>query len=67
MHCGKCDSPIAKCTCPDLNDRMRTVSDKGGFVANRWCAKCDSYYARCFCAEPEWMMRADGELSPLPA
>lgn len=66
MICGKCDTDLKGCTCPDLAERMREVSGPGGAVAARWCASCDNHYARCYCAEPDWMMRVDGKLEPLP-
>jgi len=66
MFCMKCNKELEECQCPDLAERMRELSDEGGFMAARWCAKCDNHYARCYCAEPEWMVRMDGKLQPFP-
>lgn len=66
MFCSQCNTEIEKCTCPDLADRMRVLSGVGGAIAARWCAACDDHYAVCRCASPEWKMRVDGKLEPLP-
>ena len=66
MYCGKCDHPVEHCTCGDITERMREVTGVGGHVASRWCAKCNKHYAECKCSEPNWMLRADGKLGPLP-
>ncbi len=66
MTCNQCGAAdLMSCTCEDLNARMRFVTD-GADVAARWCAKCDRHYARCGCTEPDWKLRADGKLGPLP-
>lgn len=66
MTCNKCGTTLEKCTCPDLAEKMRRLSGPGGPVAARWCRECDNHYARCYCREPDWMMRFDGKLTPLP-
>jgi len=50
---------------PD-QEAMRKLSGKGGPIAARWCANCDSHYEYCECAEPDWKLRNEGELGPLP-
>lgn len=66
MICMKCNSELESCTCKELADKMRDLSGSDGAMAARWCAKCDNHYARCYCAEPDWKMRVNGELHPLP-
>lgn len=67
MFCRKCNTELEDCTCPDLEKRMRRVTDPGGHVAARWCARCDHHYARCRCEAPVWRLRADGQLVDHPA
>lgn len=66
MSCNQCGAEsLEKCSCKDLDDRMRKITD-GKYVAAKWCATCDHHYARCFCVEPDWKLRADGKLGPMP-
>jgi len=66
MYCTVCNNELEKCKCPGLAENMRGLSGEGGFLASRWCAKCDNHYSRCFCVDPDWKMRSDGKLYPLP-
>lgn len=66
MHCDRCDKALERCTCGGITERMRRLSDTGGPVAARWCAKCDHHYAECDCKEPDWKLRMNGQLGPLP-
>lgn len=66
MYCGKCDKAFELCACGGITERMRRLTGPGGHVASRWCCKCDKHYADCKCASPEWRMRCEGKLGPLP-
>jgi hypothetical protein len=48
------------------NETMRELCGQGGPLAARWCAKCDSHYDYCKCTEPDWKLRSNGKLGPLP-
>lgn len=61
-----CAKYLHDCTCEDLAERMRTWTSSEGTGYSRWCAKCDQHYCRCECTEPKWMIRQNGELTPLP-
>ncbi len=52
-------------TRPD-NEHMRKLSGPGGPLAARWCARCDSHYEYCKCKEPDWKLRNEGKLGPMP-
>ncbi len=67
MFCTKCQNDLDDCTCPDLAERMRGLSGPGGFTVARWCGACDQHYAVCRCEVPDWRLRSDGVLRPLPA
>jgi hypothetical protein len=53
MYCNKCQKDIADCTCPDIDDRLASLT---GTMIYRKCKKCGKHYARCQCKDPEWVM-----------
>jgi uncharacterized protein with PIN domain len=56
MWCCKCDKELSECTCPDIKERLASLS-KSPYLATRWCKKCDNHYSQCKCAEPEWVIK----------
>ena len=66
MFCSKCAHDLEECTCPDLAERMRSLSGPDGFMIARWCQKCDNHYAVCRCEVPKWVARSNGKYVPLP-
>ncbi len=66
MFCCKCSNDLEDCVCPDLAERMKGLGGAGSAVASRWCSVCDQHYAVCRCEEPNWMLRVNGQLQPLP-
>jgi hypothetical protein len=53
MFCGKCQSELSECTCPDLEERLNKAVDAGVFVY-RYCKICNKHYERCKCKKPIW-------------
>lgn len=47
-------------------EEFRHFTDKGGPLCAKWCAKCDCHYEYCECEMPEWRIRNEGELGPMP-
>lgn len=56
----KCQNDLADCTCPDIAERLRKISDHGGIVS-RWCTVCDRHYSQCKCEHPVWGVRHGGK------
>ena len=56
MYCARCSKHVGECTCPDIKERLAslTVSPR---VALRVCKFCDEHYARCNCANPVWVVK----------
>ncbi len=51
MWCTKCNQHLSKCICPDLMERLLSVS--GSVFAFEMCSKCKKHHSQCKCAEPE--------------
>lgn len=66
MYCMKCSHHVARCTCPDIAERLSGLGQAGTHTAVKWCTKCDNHYARCKCAVPEFVLRRESEDRPLP-
>jgi len=49
MFCGKCNLRMDRCTCPDADERLRSILSGGGMALN-WCVTCDRLWSRCKCA-----------------
>lgn len=60
MHCGICGTDVGQCTCPDIDERLKSLT----LVLMKWCLECDKHYARCKCAEPVFGVRTDGKNMP---
>lgn len=62
MRCGKCGTGFDKCTCPNADERLKSLAfDPKGFVAFKWCRTCDKHYARCKCETPAFYLVHRGE------
>ena len=61
MWCMQCNKDLANCSCPDLNDRLRSLTN-GKHNAARWCTVCDHHYASCTCQNPVWGLRTSGKI-----
>ncbi|KKN08801.1 hypothetical protein LCGC14_1053030 [marine sediment metagenome] len=53
MYCGICNVHVSKCTCPDINERLKGAT-QGGHFAYKKCTICDKHYSLCKCENPEW-------------
>ena len=62
MFCVKCQKDVSDCTCPDIAERLRSLSD-GSHHIQRWCLACDQHYSQCKCENPVWGMRTGGKLT----
>ena len=49
----KCNQRLSKCNCPDLEDRLKKLSESP-YIAMKWCTKCNNHYDLWKCEEPEW-------------
>lgn len=62
FRCGTCDTGFDKCTCPDIDERLKKLAwMKNGMVAFKWCRTCDKHYARCQCKMPDFYLVKGGE------
>jgi hypothetical protein len=52
----KCNKTIGTCTCPDIEERLASVS-RSKFVAIKFCKRCNQHYARCKCPDPQFEVR----------
>lgn len=43
---------------------LRELSD--GDYTTRWCASCDRHFRACRCEAPDFRLRRNGQLLPLP-
>lgn len=64
MACVECGSDLDVCSCPDIDERLRNLSDTQ-LIALKWCFECDKHYARCRCAEPLFGIRTGGRILPV--
>lgn len=62
MWCGKCQNDLSECVCPDINERLASVSN----VAFKWCEACDKHYALCRCDVPMFIMKVGDKRMSLP-
>ena len=62
MWCMKCNNDLMECVCPDIEERLATLSGPGGPLVSRWCVACNKHYAGCKCENPVWGVRQDGKL-----
>jgi hypothetical protein len=62
MWCAKCNHELSECTCPDIEERLRSLSGESGPLVSRWCILCDKHYSQCKCEAPTWVMRMGGKL-----
>ena len=37
MGCSKCNKDLNECICPDIDERMRALTGKGGALVAKWC------------------------------
>jgi hypothetical protein len=49
MFCTVCNNHIARCNCPDMDERLAAVKTSGTRVQLRWCPICDRHEDRCIC------------------
>ena len=59
LGCIKCGKELQFCSCPDIDERIRSAKNDPGFLF-KMCKKCDRHYARCKCLEPKWGTNWDG-------
>jgi hypothetical protein len=68
MVCQTC-GPIAQCTCPDCDERLKDVAfgPRYKFLMFKWCRTCDKHYARCRCETPAFYIVSGGTEIPVSA
>lgn len=54
MECGKCRKSIGDCTCPDMDERMKSLRNNPRYVY-KMCEKCGRHFERCDCEHPVWV------------
>ena len=54
MWCMKCKNDLSECTCPDLQERLESISNSGHFIYRK-CGICGLHYAKCKCEFPSWI------------
>jgi len=64
MWCGQCDHDLVECQCPDLQQRMRKLTD--GVVCVKWCRVCDQSYHSCRCPSPDFYVRGPHGRTDIP-
>ena len=64
MFCVKCQKDLSECTCDDLDERLKSLSNMG-VLAYRKCIKCGKHYDLCKCKNPEWGMSGENEEAPI--
>ena len=52
MWCTKCNNHLSECKCPDINERLQSVTN---ILIFRKCKKCGKHYELCKCKDPEWV------------
>lgn len=63
MDCGKCSSTIKACICPDIDTRLKDLSDSPYFMFS-WCGNCDKHIDRCKCLAGVIGVRNRGTFTP---
>ena len=51
MWCAKCNNKLGDCKCPDLQERLQSLSR---VLIYRKCMKCEKHYEQCKCENPVW-------------
>jgi copper chaperone CopZ len=46
MYCIRCQNDVADCTCPDIEERLRSIQTH---VAQMTCTACAQHVDRCLC------------------
>lgn len=71
MYCCTCNKHISECTCPDIEERLKSLQS-ASHVLTRWCKTCGKHADRCGCADgPSTELKSGGrvvsatELKPL--
>lgn len=52
MFCTKCQNPVEKCECGDIDERLRKVASSKRFETDR-CMRCKEHRKDCTCDEYE--------------
>lgn len=60
MWCAKCNHELSDCACPDIQERLRSLSRSPNIIS-RWCLTCDKHYSQCKCETPVWGTRSGGQ------
>lgn len=50
MFCIRCQNEVYDCICPDIQERLRAISNHPNF-AIEWCLDCDKATSRCDCPD----------------
>lgn len=56
MFCAKCQNDLSECTCPDIKERLKKISERNN-ILTKWCAECDNHYSQCKCKNPSWTIK----------
>lgn len=52
MFCVRCQKDIAECTCPDIDKRLKELSESEYIVFPK-CSRCGKHWERCNCPKDE--------------
>ena len=50
MFCIRCQNEVYDCTCPDILERLKAISEHPAF-AIKWCLDCDKAVDLCDCPD----------------
>ena len=48
MFCVECQTDVALCKCPDIEERLRSIAKSPNWQLT-YCDKCKKYWSRCDC------------------
>lgn len=62
MECNRCGHSLRTCICPDIDHRLKAITD-GRYFAFGWCGRCNKHIDRCKCTSPLIGTRTNGKFS----
>ena len=51
MFCVICQKDVYYCTCPDIEERLRSIAASSGHWAMETCLTCGEHADRCTCPD----------------
>ena len=53
MWCSQCNNHLSKCSCEDLEERMKAIGNHPNIIFKK-CSVCNKHYQLCKCETPIW-------------